>query len=98
MTAVTGNKVLFVGGPEAGNVRLVPESEGDMLKAGGTEDYYYKIWPMKMAGSTDVLYFAYVANQHPMRMLLDMWREYAPTAQILRKGVEASTYNNVKPQ
>ena len=31
--AVTGRKVLFVGGPEAGNVRLIPESHGDIIKA-----------------------------------------------------------------
>ena len=44
----TGRKVLFVGGPEAGNVRLVPEADGDYVKADG--DWIYKIWPIAMKG------------------------------------------------
>jgi len=90
----TGNKVLFVGGPEAGNVRLVPESAGEVVQGEG--DYFYKIWPMRMKGSTDVMYLAYAADQHPMKMMLEMWREYAPAAQI-RAETTMPTYNKAKP-
>jgi len=84
-----GNKILFVGGPEAGNVRIVPESEGDMLAAG---DYVYKIWPFQMQGHTAKMFFAYAADQHPMNLLLELWREYSPAAQIRRDATEAITY------
>ena len=93
-----GRKVLFVGGTEAGNVRIIPDSHGDVIKGGGAHEEYYKIWPIKMAGSTDEIFFAYDADQHPMKMLLDMWREYSPTAQIQRKATEATTYNKVQAQ
>jgi len=90
-----GRKVLFVGGTEAGNVRMVPESHGDVVKA--SDDEYYRIWPIKMKGSDAIMYFAYEAEGHPMQMLLEMWREYSPTAQIMRDNPNiAPTYQNVK--
>lgn len=91
---VTGRKVLFIGGPEAGNVRMVPEAHGDHLK--GENDWHYRIWPFQMQGSTDRIYFAYAADQHPMNMLIDLWREYAPVAQIKRNTDVVPTYNRVK--
>lgn len=94
---VTGRKVLFIGGPEAGNVRLVPDSHGDILKS--DNDYVYKVWPMSMPGDRTKIFFAYAANEHPIKMLIDMWREYSPAAQIKRdhlKDGHALTYNNLK--
>ncbi len=92
-----GNKVLFVGGPEAGNVRVVPESHGDMLKA--DNDYVYKIWPLRMAGNKKTAYFAYAADQHPLQMFMDMWREYSPVAQIKRNNPDiALAYQSIKRQ
>ena len=89
-----GRKVLFVGGPEAGNVRIVPESMGDVMKADG--DYLYKIWPFKMAGHSQTVHFAYAADQHPLNMLIEVWREYSPAAQIKREaGIE--TYQKLRP-
>ena len=91
-----GNRVLFVGGPEAGNVRIVPESHGDIMKADG--DWIYRIWPMRVPGDKRTLYFAYDATRHPIDMYLEMWREYSPTAQITRGAREALTYNKVGPR
>jgi hypothetical protein len=90
----SGRKVLFIGGPEAGNARHVPESVGDYLQ--GEADYMYRIWPFRMEGSTDMVYFAYAANQHPMKMLIDLWREYSPSAQIQRNS-DVKTYQKVQP-
>lgn len=77
-----GNKVCFIGGPEAGNVRVVPESHGEYLQTDG--GYVYRIWPFKMKGDRRTVYFAYDAQEHPIKMLIDMWRDYSPTAQIKR--------------
>ena len=91
---VTGRNVLFVGGPEAGNVRVVPESFGDVLQ--GEADFMYKVWPFNMTGHKATMYLACSADQHPMEMLLELWREYSPAAQIKTKtGIE--TYQRVKP-
>ena len=88
-----GRKVLFVGGPEAGNVRIIPESHGDHIKA--DHDYVYRIWPIAMKGTTQQAFFAYAADQHPLQLFIDMWREYSPVAQIKRGGTEAATYQHV---
>ena len=91
-----GNRVLFVGGPEAGNVRVIPESYGDRVMGEG--DYVYRIWPMRIAGDTRTAYFAYGADQHPLNMYLEMWREYSPVAQIKRNDPSiAQTYQKVTP-
>ena len=92
----TGRKVLFVGGPEAGNVRMVPESHGDHVKA--ESEYIYRIWPFRMAGVTaaNTMFLAYAADQHPMNMLVEMWREYSPVAQIKRNDPSiAQTYQTL---
>ena len=89
----TGNKVCFVGGPEAGNVRIIPESHGDLVR--GDHDWVYKIWPIRMPGADKTLYLAYAADQHPLKMILDMWREYAQTAQIKRGQTEGITYSEL---
>ena len=92
MTAnvTVGNKVLFIGGPEAGNVRVIPESHGDVIM--GDHDFLYKIWPIKMQGTKNSIYFAYAADQHPLQMFLDMWRDYSPAAQIRGDMDVATTY------
>ena len=95
-TINVGRKVLFVGGPEAGNVRIVPESTGDHVQGEG--DYIYRIWPMRITGNTETAYFAYAADQHPLNMYMDMWREYSPVAQIKRADPNiAQTYQQVTP-
>lgn len=92
-----GRKVLFVGGPEAGNVRIIPESHGEHIKA--DHDYVYRIWPMRMVGDKSTAYFAYAADQHPLQLYIDMWREYSPVAQIKRGTADvARTYQSVKSQ
>lgn len=88
-----GRKVLFIKGPEAGNVRVIPESHGDHIKA--DNDWVYRIWPVKMAGTTESIFFAYPADAHPIKMFIDMWREYSPVAQIKRSATEARTYSNL---
>ena len=88
-----GRKVLFIGGPDAGNIRIVPESHGDMLQA--DHDYVYRVWPVAMAGTKQKIFFAYAADQHPIKMFIDMWRDYSPTAQIRRGATEAISYQRV---
>ena len=78
-----GRRVNFVGGPEAGNTRIIPESAGETIKSG---DWVYRIIAMALRdypGKT--LYFAYDAQKHPFGFLQEMWHEYAPAATIKRK-------------
>ena len=75
-----GRKVAFIGGPEAGRARIIPESHGDHVM--GPNDYLYRIWPINMTGSPKPIYFAFAADQHPMKMLFAMWEEYSIAAQI----------------
>ncbi len=90
-----GNRVLFIGGPEAGNVRIVPESYGDRVMGDG--DYVYRIYPISLPGNKQKAFFAYAADQHPLNMFIDMWQEYSPAAQIRSQtaGV-AQTYQKAK--
>lgn len=88
-----GNKVCFVGGPEAGNVRLIPESHGDHIQS--DDGYIYRIWPMRITGDKQTAYFAYAADRHPLQMYMEMWREYAVVAQITRGKTEGVTYQKV---
>lgn len=78
-----GNRVLFVGGPEAGNVRIIPDSFGDMVMS--DNDYVYRIYPISLPGNTQKAFFAYAADQHPLQLFVDMWRDYSPAAQIRGK-------------
>lgn len=90
-----GRKVLFVGGPEMGNVRIVPESHGDTI--GADHDWVYRIWPIRIPGSTDIAYFAYDADRHPLNLFIEMWQEYSPVAQIKRGDPAiALTYQTLK--
>jgi hypothetical protein len=82
-----------VGGPEAGNVRVIPESHGDYIK--GDNDYLYRIWPIRMPGHARTAYFACDAHQHPLDMFLEIWREYSPAAQIKRQAKEGLTYSKL---
>jgi len=75
-----GNKVLFVGGPEAGNVRVIPDSAGEYVQS--EADYVYRIYPISLPGNSKKAFFAYAANQHPLQLFIDMWRDYSPAAQI----------------
>ena len=89
----TGNKVCFVGGPEAGNVRLIPETDGDYVRA--DHDWVYRIWPVRMKGNKSTFYMACAADKHPLDAILEMWREYSPTAQIKRGQTEGITYSKL---
>ena len=75
-----GRTVAFIGGPNAGQARVVPDSAGDLVM--GDADYTYRIWPFRMPGNKAVLHFAYAADQHPLGMLNKMWEEYSISAQI----------------
>lgn len=77
-----GRRVLFVGGPEAGNVRMVPESHGDIVF--GEDRYPYRIHSFR-AGN-DQLHIAYEQGSHILNAVVDMFREYAPAAQIKRES------------
>jgi len=88
-----GNKVLFVGGPEAGNVRMIPESVGEFVQS--EHDFVYRIIKLEMPGHSGVMWLAGSADQHPMEYFLEMWREYSPAAQIQRQ-TGAMTYNVAK--
>lgn len=91
----SGRKVLFVGGPEAGNVRLIPE-EHEYAKGEG--DYLYRIWPVAMPGDKRKMFMAYRADAHPIEMFLEMWRDYSPAAQIKRDVADGQlTYNKLRP-
>ena len=91
-----GRKILFIGGPEAGNVRIIPEADGDYVKA--DNDWLYRIWPMRMPGDKRTVYFAYAEDQHPLHMLIDLWREYSPAAQIQRDTGNPLTYSKLGKQ
>lgn len=92
-TPVTGNRVCFVGGPEAGRVRVIPESVGQYVKSEG--DFIYRLVKMQMPGHSGTAYFACSADQHPMDMFMEMWREYAASAQI-KAGISDLTYNRAQ--
>ena len=91
---VSGNQVLFVGGPEAGNVRLIPESYGELVKSEG--DYIYRIHPFGHAAKKQVAYFAFAEGENPLNLLIMMWREYSPVAQIKRGTDLVPTYQKLK--
>lgn len=90
----TGRKVWFVGGPQAGNVRKIPEGD-DLVNDG---DFIYRIFRYAMPGDQLCVYIAYAANQPPIHALVDMWREYSEVAQI-KRGItdEGKTYNKLQP-
>lgn len=93
MTIRTGRRVCFIGGPEAGNVRMIPISAGDTVSHG---DYQYFIHPLAMKGSMDVMHFAFDAQRHPMNAFVEMWREYSAAAQV-KRGIDGTrTYQNLK--
>lgn len=82
-----GRRVAFVGGPLAGDVRTIPESVGEILKAEEGSDYFYRIFPVQFATSTGVaapVWFAYDSQKDPSGFLADMWNEYCPSAKIKR--------------
>lgn len=91
-----GRKVLFVGGPDAGRVRLVPESAGDYLMGEG--DYLYRVWTYKFKDYNTAVHFAYRSDAHPANLFVELWREYSPAMQI-RHGIDrGKTYQTVRPK
>ncbi len=77
-----GRKVAFIGGPEAGKARIIPESHGDTIRVSKSNDYTYRIWPFRFSGDNRTLWFAFNAQEHPMKMLFKLWEEYSIAAQI----------------
>lgn len=87
-----GRRVLFVGGPEAGNVRSIPESFGDYVKAEDGE-FVYRIWPFKVG--KDQLFLAYENGNHILNAIVEMFREYSPAAQIKRETGVTAAYQKI---
>lgn len=79
-----GRKVAFVGGPLAGDVRVIPESAGEFLKAADDSDYHYRLFPLQFSNNSHVFWFAFDAQKDPSGFLIDMWNEYCPSAKIKR--------------
>ncbi len=79
-----GRHVCFVGGPLAGDVRTIPESVGEILKAETGGDYFYRIFPVGFSHRKEPYWFAYDAQKDPSGFLIDMWNEYCPSAKIKR--------------
>ncbi len=79
-----GRKVSFVGGPLAGDVRVIPESVGEILKADVDGDYFYRIFPVGFSHRAEPYWFAYDAQKDPSGFLVEMWDEYCPSAKIKR--------------
>lgn len=75
-----GRIVCFVGGPDAGRARRVPESAGEILHS--EKGFVYRVWPMRMPGDKRVIYFAFDSQEHPLKLLFKLWEEYSVAAQI----------------
>jgi len=80
--ATAGRTVGFVGGPEAGRARIIPESQGDKIRAAPGSDYWYRIWPFQLPGSKAILHLAFDIQKHPLNLLVALWEEYSVAAQI----------------
>lgn len=76
-----------MGGPEAGNVRVIPESVGAKVTSG---DYVYRVIGLSFQGDRRVIWFAYDWNKAPSQLMLELWDEYSPTATIKRKTQSGS--------
>ncbi len=83
LSKAVGRKVAFVDGPNAGQVRVIPDADGEFVQSG---DFVYRIVPfrMKMSGykDTPTMWFAFDEQEHPIRLLFKMWEEYSIAAQI----------------
>lgn len=89
---VTGRRVLFVGGPDAGVARKIPESYGNFVKHPDGE-YVYQIHAFRVG--KDELYVAYRQGDHILNAIVEMFREYSPTAQIKRETGQTLTYQHI---
>lgn len=79
-----GRKVAFVGGPLAGDVRNIPETTGELLKAEEGSDYMYRVFPVQFSHNAQPFWYAYDAQKDPSGFLVEMWNEYCPSAKIKR--------------
>ena len=79
-----GRKVAFVGGPLAGDVRTIPDTAGEIIKAEEGNDYHYRIFPIQFSHTTEPYWYAYDAQKDPSGFLVEMWNEYCPSAKIKR--------------
>jgi len=75
-----GRPVGFIGGPNAGQARMIPEGAGDVVK--GENGYTYRIWPFRASVGKNVMYLAFEDGRDPLEMMLVMWGEYSVSAQI----------------
>jgi hypothetical protein len=89
-----GRRVLFVGGPDAGVARKIPESYGDVVKHPDGE-FVYRIHAFRVGN--DVLHIAYENGNHILNAIVEMFREYSPTAQIKRETGQTLTYQHIDP-
>jgi hypothetical protein len=85
-SAPVGRKVAFVGGPEAGNVRTVPEDVA-VLSSG---DWEYAITGLSFVGDSRKLWFAFDRYRSPADLILELWDEYCPAAMIKRDATPSS--------
>lgn len=86
-----GRRVLFVGGPDAGVVRNVPESYGDYVKHPDGE-FVYKIHSFRVG--KDQLFIGFQQGDHILNAIVEMFREYSPAAQI-RRETGTQTYQSI---
>lgn len=79
-----GRKVAFVGGPDAGKVRRIPENIGQVTAG----DWIYHIHPVKFQG-VETMWFAYNVDVHPAQLIVDMWEVYS-TQKHLEASIDGS--------
>ena len=75
-----GRNVAFIGGPDAGQVRIIPEDIGQVASG----DWIYHIHPIQFHGTAKPLWFAYNADVHPAQMIVDLWESYSTTESLKR--------------
>lgn len=81
-----GRRVAFVGGPEAGHVRTVPEDVNFMTSG----DWQYAVVGITFTGDRKKLWFAFDRTRSPTELLLELWEEYCPAAMIKRDMTPSS--------
>lgn len=86
-----GRKVSFVGGPLAGDVRIIPDSVGEFIKAADDSDYHYRMFPLQFSHNTQAFWFAYDAQKDPSGFLVEMWDEYCPSAKV-KRGLQITQF------
>jgi hypothetical protein len=77
----TERPVGFIGGPYAGQARMIPRGE-DVIQDAQTAAVY-RIWPFRAKNNPNkVLWLAFENGRDPLDMVRAMWEEYSISAQI----------------